>query len=92
MRVDWSAAAVADLKAIAEWIEQDRGLDTANRITRAIYNAVQELRTMPYRGRYGRLGDTRELVIPQLPYIIVYHVVGERLLILDVLHAAQRWP
>jgi hypothetical protein len=36
VRVDWSLSAVADLKAIAEWIEQDRNLATANRITRAI--------------------------------------------------------
>jgi plasmid stabilization system protein ParE len=49
VRVDWSRSAVGDLKAIAEWIEQDRDLETANRIARAIYDAVQSLRTMPYR-------------------------------------------
>jgi addiction module RelE/StbE family toxin len=92
VRVDWSRRAVADLKAIAEWIEQDRDLETANRIARAIYEAVQSLRTMPYRGRYGRLEDTRELVIPRLPYIVVYQVSEERLLILNVVHGAQRWP
>ena len=92
VRVDWSLAALADLKAIAEWIEQDRDLQTANRIARAIYGAVQSLLTMPYRGRYGRLDDTRELVIPRLPYIVVYRVLEERLVILNVLHGARRWP
>jgi len=47
---------------------------------------------MPYRGRYGRLDNTRELVIPRLPYIIVYQVLEERLVILNVLHGAWRWP
>jgi toxin ParE1/3/4 len=92
LRVDWSPPAVADLKTIAEWIEQDRDLETANQIARAIYDAVQSLRTMPYRGRYGRLESTRELVVARLPYIVVYQVFEERLVILNVLHGAQRWP
>lgn len=92
MRIDWTLRAVADLKSIAEWIEQDRDLEAANRVARAIYEAVQSLRTMPYRGRYGRLENTRELVIPRLPYIVVYQVFEERLVILNILHGAQRWP
>ena len=92
MRVDWSAHAVLDLKAISEYIEQDRSLETANRVTRAIYDCVQSLRTMPYRGRYGRVENTRELVVPRLPYFVVYRVSEERLLILNVVHGAQRWP
>ena len=67
MRVDWSPSAIADLKTIAEWIEQDRDLETANRIVRAIYDAVQGLRIMPYRGRYGRLENTRELSLHGFP-------------------------
>ena len=51
MRIEWSAHAVSDLKAISEYIEQDRNLETANRVTRTIYDTVQSLRTMPYRGR-----------------------------------------
>ncbi len=92
MRIEWSSPATADLKNIAEWIEQDRGVDTANRITRVIHEAVQSLRTMPYRGRYGRLENTRELVVPRLPYVVIYQISEERLVILNVLHAAQRWP
>jgi toxin ParE1/3/4 len=65
MRVDWSARAVSDLKAISEYIERDRNLETANRVTRTIYDAVQSLRTMPRRGRDGRVKDTRELLIPR---------------------------
>jgi len=57
-----------------------------------IYEAAQSLRKMPYRGRYGRIGDTRELVLPRLPYILVYQPFAERVLILNVIHAAQKWP
>jgi toxin ParE1/3/4 len=92
VRVDWSPSAVADLKAITQWIEQERNLETADRIARAIYDAVQNLRSMPYRGRSGRLENTRELVVARLPYIVVYQVFEERLIILNILHGAQRWP
>jgi toxin ParE1/3/4 len=71
MRIEWSASAVADLEAISEYIERDRNLETANRVARTIYETVQSLRTMPYRGRAGRIGNTRELVMPRLPYLLV---------------------
>ncbi len=92
MRVEWSTRAVSDLKAISEYIEQDRNLETANRITRTIYDAVQSLRAMPHRGREGRVRDTRELLVPRLPYILVYRLLEERIMVLNVVHGAQRWP
>jgi plasmid stabilization system protein ParE len=92
VRIEWSQAAVADLQAITDWIEQDRGIETAIRIARHIYEAVQSLRTMPYRGRYGRIENTLELVLPRLPYLVVYQISEERLHVLNVLHGAQRWP
>lgn len=92
MRVDWSTHAVADLKAISEFIEQDRNLETANRVTRAIYEAVQSLASMPRRGRLGRLEGTREMVLTRLPYIVVYQVLDDRILVLAVVHGARRWP
>ena len=92
MRLEWSPHAVADLKAISEYIEQDRSLETANRITRAIYSAIQGLRTTPYRGRHGRMEDTREMVVSSLPYIVVYRAFDEHLLILNIVHGTQRRP
>ena len=92
MRLEWSPHAVADLKSISEYIEQDRSLETANRIVRAIYDSIQSLRTTPHRGRHGRIESTREMVVSSLPYIVVYQVFDERLLILNIVHGAQRWP
>jgi plasmid stabilization system protein ParE len=70
VRVEWSPFAVEDLKAIAECIEQDRDLETANRIARAIYDDPKPAHD-PYRSRYGRLENTRGLVVARLPYIVV---------------------
>jgi toxin ParE1/3/4 len=92
MRIEWSQPAVADLQRISEYIEQSRSLEAANRVARVIYDGVQCLRIMPYRGRPGRLKDTPELVVRALPYIVIYQVFNERLLILNIVHSAQRWP
>ena len=58
-RIDWSPSDLADLQTIAEWIEQDRDLATANRIARAIYDTAQSLRIMPYLGPYGRVNEMK---------------------------------
>ena len=92
MRVDWSTHAVADLKAISEYIEQDRNLETANRATQSIYDAIQNLALTPNSGRSGRIVDTRELPVARLPYIVIDRVLPERLLVLNIVHGAQRWP
>jgi toxin ParE1/3/4 len=92
MRVEWSQHAVADLQQISEYIERDRSLETANRVSRRIYEAVQSLRTSPNRGRLGHVANTRELIAPALPYVIVYQVFEDRVLILNIVHGAQRRP
>ena len=43
-------------------------------------------------GRVGRVPDTREFVITDTPYIAAYQIVEDTLVILRVLHGAQRWP
>jgi toxin ParE1/3/4 len=90
--IEWSTHALSDLQSISEYIEQDRSLETANRVTRTMYDAVQSLLTMPYRGRHGRIEGVRELVVSRLPYIVVYQVFEERLLVLSIVHGAQKWP
>jgi plasmid stabilization system protein ParE len=47
MRIEWSQHAVADLQQISEYMEHYRSLETANRVSRVIYDAIQSLRTMP---------------------------------------------
>jgi toxin ParE1/3/4 len=57
-----------------------------------IATAVNRLADFPALGRPGRKPGTRELVIPRLPYIVIYRVRGERVQILRVLHTARERP
>jgi len=43
-------------------------------------------------GRPGRVPGTRELVLPNFPYIIPYRVREQRVEILRVFHTARKWP
>jgi plasmid stabilization system protein ParE len=43
-------------------------------------------------GRSGRVAGTRELVIAGTPYLVAYRVEAKAVVILAVIHGAQRWP
>lgn len=91
MTVAWSGPARRDLIAIADYIATDdpvAALDVLDRID----SIVGRLADHPRSGRPGRIAETRELVIPETPYIVAYRVRDERVQILRILHAARKWP
>jgi toxin ParE1/3/4 len=91
MRVRWTTDAASDLEQICDYIARDR-LGTAHRVADDITKAVRGLSTFPNRGRLGRVEDTRELVLAPLPFIAVYELQEEQIVVLRILHGAQRWP
>ena len=46
----------------------------------------------PGMGKAGRVPKTRELFVADTPYIVIYHVKGNRLEILRIFHGARKWP
>lgn len=58
----------------------------------AIHAAVSRLADYPAMARAGRVSGTRELVVVGTPYIVVYRIEASAVVILRVLHGAQRWP
>jgi toxin ParE1/3/4 len=91
MQVRWTSAAADDLENIANYLFE-KTPENAARLIREIYDAPSALKTFPNRGRVGKKEGTREFVMPSLPYVIVYQVRGETVLIVRILHSAQDWP
>jgi len=58
----------------------------------AIEAALRPLTDHPGMGRPGRVTGTRELVISGTPYVIAYRVEPDAVVIVRLLHGAQRWP
>ena len=52
------------------------------------------LRSYPLAGRIGRQKGTRELVVPNSSYVIIYRIdeKAQQIDILRLLHGAQQWP
>ena len=91
MQVRWTPAAADDLENIANYLfEKTR--ENAARLIREIYRTPAGLKDFPKRGRAGKKEGTRELVMPSLPYIIVYRVKSNTVYIVRVLHGSQEWP
>jgi addiction module RelE/StbE family toxin len=91
MKVVWSRRAVRHLIHLREFIEKDSDQNAAL-IASRIVKAVDLLESHPEIGRPGRIIGTRELVVPDTPYIIPYRVRRERLELIAVFHGRQKWP
>jgi plasmid stabilization system protein ParE len=91
MRIVWSRRALRHLIAARAGIAEDSE-QNAEVIAERILSAVGLLQTQPGMGRPGRVLGTRELVIPNTPYIIPYRVREGRLELIAVFHGKQRWP
>jgi toxin ParE1/3/4 len=91
VRVKWLRVALANLNAEAEYIAEDNPA-AAGRVVQRILRAVDLLKQNPAMGRAGRVAGTRELIVPETPYIIPYRVRGDDIEILRVFHASRRWP
>ncbi|SAK92078.1 translation repressor RelE [Caballeronia temeraria] len=90
MRVEWRPRAERRLDKIHEFISKD-SIDAADFVQEAILAAAATLPDHPLVYRQGRVPNTREMVV--LPnYMIVYRVKRDRIQIVNVLHARQRYP
>jgi addiction module RelE/StbE family toxin len=91
VKIIWSPTAERNLDAIWEYIAQDN-LDAADRMIERLRTAADVLLTSPLIGREGRVGGTRESVIADTSYLLIYAPSRGRIDIGRVLHGAQDWP
>jgi toxin ParE1/3/4 len=94
-RIVWSADALDEFDDIVGYIARDDA-GAADRVADRIEHLIGALAELPV-GRRGRVAGTYELVVADLPYIIVYALsdtaAGEETLsVLRIVHAARHWP
>ena len=90
MKVVWSRRAIRHLACLRQYIEKDSERN-ARVVANRILKAVDLLQSHPERGRPGRVVGTRELVVPDTPYIIPYRVRLGRLELIAGFHGRQKW-
>lgn len=91
MTIVWSPRAIEHLTHLRTFIARDNPT-AANRIGGTLLAAVERLAKLPNLGRPGRVAGTRELVVPGTPYVIPYRLRSDRLEVVAVFHARQKWP
>jgi toxin ParE1/3/4 len=89
LEIVWSPLARARLQEIREYVAQDKPM-AAERLAIRIVAVVEALRNYPHLGRVGAQPGTRELIIGRTPYIVLYKVHGQRIVIGNIRRGAQR--
>lgn len=91
MKVEWLPDAERSLATQMRWVAE-RDPWAAIDMGDAVHAAVGRLPDHPAMGRPGRVPGTRELVVVGTPYVVVYCLEAAAVVILRILHTAQRWP
>ena len=87
-RVKWTNNALKNLNREVEYIAQDNQ-EAARKMATLIRKTVNLLETMPLMGRQGEQANTRELIIQNLPYIVIYRVQDDTIYIARILHTSR---
>ena len=88
----WTEQASRQLDHAYDHIARSNSDEVAARVTLQILRSIERLESFPLSGRPGRIKGTRELVIPQTPFIVGYTTDKKRIVILALYHGAQKWP
>jgi addiction module RelE/StbE family toxin len=91
VKLRWTLPAVEQLREIFETIADDNPTAAVQMVER-IRLSIRQATRMPYTGRMGRVGGTREAIVPGTAYIVAYRVLEDAIHVLAVLHGAQKWP
>lgn len=91
MKVSWQHTAIADLASIRTYISQQNPY-AADSVVARILSSVERLDRFPASGRSGSVPETREIVVPGLPYIVVYTLAEGLVTIVGVFHGAREYP
>ncbi len=84
-------AAQEDLSDIYSYYAA-RSPASADRVVGTILKAANGLARFPFIGKQGDVPGTRERVVTRYPYRIVYHIVGDTIEVLRIIHGARQWP
>ena len=93
MRILWTDEALDDFEATLAWYHREAGPRAAIAVQRSIVLDLEALAPFPERIRASeRIPGARELVINKLPYIVFVQILGDALVILNVVHTRRKFP
>ena len=91
LKVKYTPIAIQDLNAGYDYIYSENPV-AARQVIERIEQTVIHLKSQPFMGHAGRVEETYEVYVPNTPFIIVYQVSSELLVIVSILHTARKYP
>lgn len=91
MKLIWTPVASLELLELVTYV-YSLNRSSAVRWHLRTRQKLRQLEKFPYSGKPGRVSGTRELVIGQTPYVAVYVVEADAVIIHHVVHTSQQWP
>ena len=89
LEIVWSPLALTRLREIRAYLAMEKP-EAAARLAIRIVTVIEALREYPYLGRAGIEPEIRELPIGGTPYIVLYRIKDERVIISTIWHGAQQ--
>jgi len=91
--VRWTESAWADLDGITDYLlAEGVAFEAVEEYVKRIFRAPEYLATLPGAGKPGRMPDTREWLVNNTPYALIYAVHGDKIHILRVMHSSRQFP
>lgn len=92
MKVIWTKKALIALDSIYKYISEDNEVLARKIITQVVNTVETTVKNFPRIGRAGNVFGTREYVISEYPYVVVYTVKNNCLQVLKIIHTSMQYP
>lgn len=90
---EWTEAAAEDLEGIADYLlGESLPFEDVESYVQRIYLSPEHLSALPGAGKPGRVPNTREWLVKDTPYTLIYRVLPARVQILRIMHSSRQFP
>ena len=90
--IEWTEPAWKDLDEVTDYLSGHEDSQLADEIVNRILKAPEYLSSLPWSGKPGRVPETRELLVQNTRYALVYSVSDATVFILRVMHSSRLFP
>jgi toxin ParE1/3/4 len=91
--IEWTESAWQDLDGITDYLlAEGVAFDAVEEYAKRIFKAPEHLTTLPGAGKPGRMPGTREWLIANTPYALIYDTPVGKVRILRVMHGSRQFP
>ena len=91
--IKWTESAWEDMDGITDYLPAEgMAFEAVEEYARRIFKAPEHLAVFPGAGKPGRMPDTRELIVKNTPYALIYTVRDDKVRILRVMHGSRQFP